>query len=59
MMLHTDWNQWATSMPEWVRDEIEEAFQRFVEQKWKDARNVAAAEPVSWEAEGTRPERSG
>jgi hypothetical protein len=57
MMLHTDWNQWATSRPEWVRDEIEEAFERFEEQKWKDGLNVAAAELFSWEAKGTRPGR--
>jgi hypothetical protein len=43
-MPHTDGKQWATSRPEWMQVEIEEAFERFVEQKW--------------EATGARPEKS-
>jgi hypothetical protein len=33
-----------------MREEIEEAFERFVEQNWKDAFNVAPVELASWEA---------
>jgi hypothetical protein len=33
------------------------AFERFVERKWKDALNVAAAEPQPWEPEGPKKER--
>jgi hypothetical protein len=29
-------------------EEIEEAFERFVVQKWRDALDLATAEPVSW-----------
>jgi hypothetical protein len=28
-----------------------------LEQKWEDALNVAAAEPVNWEAARTKPEK--
>jgi hypothetical protein len=31
-----------------MREAIEEAFWSFVDQKWRDALNVAAAEPPSW-----------
>jgi hypothetical protein len=41
-----------------MHEEIEEAFDRFVEQKRRDALNVAAAKPVSWEATGAKPEKS-
>jgi hypothetical protein len=33
------------------------AFKGFVEQKWRDALNVTAAEPQSWEPEGTKKDR--
>jgi hypothetical protein len=32
----------------WMREAIEEAFWNFVDQKWRNALNVAAAEPPSW-----------
>jgi hypothetical protein len=35
-----------------VREAIEEAFWNFVDQKWRDALNVAAAEPPAWGAGG-------
>ncbi len=47
----TDWRQWAKERPTWMREAIEEAFWNFVDQKWRDALNVAAAEPPVW---GTR-----
>jgi hypothetical protein len=41
-----DWCQWARERPVWMREAIEEAFWGFVDQKWRDALNVAAAEPA-------------
>jgi hypothetical protein len=44
------WRQWARERPNWMREAIEEAFWNFVDQKWRDALNVAAAEPPAWGA---------
>jgi hypothetical protein len=33
-----------------MREAIDEAFWNFVDQKWRDALNVAAAEPPTWGA---------
>jgi hypothetical protein len=41
-----DKKQLEVNRPAWMRDEIELAFERFVEQKWKNTLNVAAAEPA-------------
>jgi hypothetical protein len=46
----TDWRQWARERPNWMREATEEAFWNFVDQKWRDALNVAAAEPPAWGA---------
>jgi hypothetical protein len=46
----TDWRQWARERPNWMREATEEAFWNFVDQKWWDALNVAAAEPPAWGA---------
>jgi hypothetical protein len=35
-----------------MREAVEEAFWNFVDQKWRDALNVAAAEPLAWGAAG-------
>ncbi len=35
-----------------MREAIEEAFWNFVGQKWRDALNVAAAEPLAWGSGG-------
>jgi hypothetical protein len=43
-----DWRQWARERPDWSREPADEAFWKFVDQKWKDAINVAAAEPPAW-----------
>ncbi len=51
-MPHTDWCQWAKEQPAWMREAIEEAFWNFVDQKWRDAPNVAAAEPPAWGSGG-------
>jgi hypothetical protein len=48
----TDWRRWAKERPVWMREAIEEAFWNFVDQKWRDALNVAAAEPPAWGAGG-------
>jgi hypothetical protein len=36
---------------------VEEAFEKFVEQKWRDALNVAAVEPAGWEETGARTDK--
>ncbi len=46
----TNWRQWAKERPVWMREAIEEAFWNFVDQKWRDALNIAAAEPPAWGA---------
>jgi hypothetical protein len=43
-----DWRQWARERPILIRETTEEAFWNFVDQKWRDALNVAAAEPPAW-----------
>ncbi len=53
-MPYTDWKEWAS---EWIREDLGIAFEGFVEQKWQDALNVAAAEPQSWEPEGPKREK--
>jgi hypothetical protein len=47
-MPYTDWKEWATKRPDWMQQELTSAFERFVERKWQDALNIAAAEPASW-----------
>ncbi len=50
----TDWRQWVKERPACLREAIEEAFWNFVDQKWRDALNVAAAEPPAWGTGGGR-----
>ncbi len=57
-MTHTDWKQWTISQPDWTRKDIEELLEKFVEQKWNDALNLATAEPVNRDAAGVKLERS-
>jgi hypothetical protein len=47
-MPYADWKEWATKRPEWMREDLGPTFEKFVEQKWQDALNVAAAEPQPW-----------
>jgi hypothetical protein len=57
-----DWRQWAKERPTWMREAVEEAFWKFVDQKWRDALNVAAAEPPAWGTGGggkTAPQDGG
>jgi hypothetical protein len=54
-----DWRQWAKERPLWIRGAVEEAFWTFVDQKWKDALNVAAAELAGWNAGSGRPRTQG
>ncbi len=50
-MPYTDWKEWATKRPERMQEDLASAFERFVERKWQDALNIAAAEPSSWGVE--------
>jgi hypothetical protein len=43
-----DRRQWARERPTWIGGVKEEAFWTFMDQKWRDGLNVAAAEPASW-----------
>jgi hypothetical protein len=43
-----DWKQWAKERPTWISGVVEDAFWIFMDQKWRDALNVAAAEPAGW-----------
>ncbi len=47
-MPYADWKEWATRRPEWMRGDLGTTFEKFVERKWQDALNVAAAEPQPW-----------
>jgi hypothetical protein len=58
-MLYTDWKEWATRRPDWMQQDVATTFERFVERKWQDALNVAAAEPASWGVEREKPTPSG
>jgi hypothetical protein len=53
-MPHVDWKEWATKRPDWMRQDATTAFEAFIERKWLDALNVAAAEPASWRGDGER-----
>jgi hypothetical protein len=56
----SDWRQWARERPTWMREAIEEAFWSFVDQKWRDALNAAAAEPpVGARGAGKEPPTKG
>jgi hypothetical protein len=57
-MPFSDWKEWATKRPEWIRGDLGLAFEGFVERKWRDALNVAAAKPQAWEAKGPKRDRS-
>ncbi len=54
-MPYTYWKEWVTRRPEWMREDLGSAFEGFVERKWQDALNVAAAEPLPW---GTEKEKT-
>jgi hypothetical protein len=53
-MPHVDWKEWATKRPDWMRQDATTAFEAFIERKWLDALNVAAAEPASWKGDRER-----
>jgi hypothetical protein len=50
-MPYTDWKEWATKRPDWMQENLASALEKFVESKWQDALNVAAAEPSPWGVE--------
>jgi hypothetical protein len=56
-MPFADWREWATKRPEWIRGDLGVAFKGFIERKWKDTLNVAAAERQTWESEGPKGRR--
>ncbi len=41
-MPYTDWKEWGTRRPEWIHENFENVFDKFVEQKWKDDLNIGA-----------------
>jgi hypothetical protein len=53
-MPYTDWKEWATRRPDWMKEDMATAFEKFVERKWQDALNVAAVEPPAWSVEKER-----
>jgi hypothetical protein len=58
-MPYTDWREWATKRPDWMQQDVATTSERFVEKKWQDALNVAAAEPASWGMGREKPVPSG
>jgi hypothetical protein len=58
-MPYTDCKEWATRRPDWTQQDVATTFERFVDRKWQDALNVAAAEPASWSVEREKPTPSG
>ncbi len=61
-----DWKEWATKRPGWVDQNAALAFEEFIERKWHDALNIAAAEPNPRRADGEKgakgahvPEKAG
>jgi hypothetical protein len=62
----TDWKEWAIRRPDWVDQDTAVAFEEFIEGKWRDALNIAAAEPNPQRVDGERgtkgahmPEKTG
>jgi hypothetical protein len=53
-MPYTGWREWATRRPDWMQQDVATAFEGFVERKWQDALNIAAAEPTSWRGDGDK-----
>jgi hypothetical protein len=43
--------------PDWVHNDVGNAIEKFMEQKWKDALKVAAVEPRGWEGSGVKAEK--
>jgi hypothetical protein len=58
-MPYTDWKEWATKRPDWMKQDLTSALERFVVRKWQDALNIAAAEPASWSVGREKSSSSG
>jgi hypothetical protein len=58
-MPYTDWKEWATKRPDWMQQDMTSAFERFLERKWQDALNIAAAKPASWSMGREKPSSGG
>jgi hypothetical protein len=56
---YTDWKEWATKRPDWMQQDMATTFERFIEKKWQDALNVAAAEPMHWSVGREKPTPGG
>jgi hypothetical protein len=56
-MPYADWKEWATKRPERMQEDLGPMFEKFVERKWQDALNVAAAEPQPGGQRGKKPPR--
>ncbi len=41
-----DWKKWAKERPQWIHENLEEVFWKFVDKKWRDSLNVVAVEPA-------------
>jgi hypothetical protein len=54
-----NWKQWAKERPVWIRGMVEAPFWTFVDQKWRDALNIAAAEPAGWGQGSSSSRQSG
>jgi hypothetical protein len=54
-MPHIDWKEWATRRPDWMGQDVTTAFETFIERKWLDALNIAAAELPHGEGMGRGP----
>jgi hypothetical protein len=54
-MPYTDWKEWATRTPDWMQQDVATVFERFVERKWQDALNVAAAGQHPGAERGRKP----
>jgi hypothetical protein len=58
-MPYTDWKEWATKRLDWLQQNLATTFEGFIEKKWQDALNVAAAEPIPWGMGREKPMPSG
>jgi hypothetical protein len=45
-----DWKLWVKERASWMQEDIDEEFCRFVDKKWKDSLNMAAADPLGSKA---------
>jgi hypothetical protein len=56
-MPFANWKEWATKRPKWARGDMGAAFENYVEKKWREALNEAAAEPQGWDTDKGHTEK--